>query len=839
MWKCHKCGKPVYFAERKQSLGYDWHPECLRCEECGKRLNPGQHAEHKGVPYCHVPCYGALFGPQLFGHGTRVESHKSYGVKGAQKPVAAQANGPALPRDHLESKLKVYNQFYDNKSLEIRSREVNNRLVLEGPLRVFWGVQGVIHLKEDDDQRTFIVRKRNSCRTSKAADESCSDKENEASDSVAPPTTTASEMDPLSTDISLSESMTFDSCSLNEISELPTTPEDASAITSGSGQLVNGKPNANNDEEDITSTDSSSTLIGSGTEAITASTSCASSTLPSKLDNLEKLEWDDIDDLLQVERRHSEKDKIYGTMPVKLPSSSSQSSSESSPSKTCTDSTSSTNTQNNQINSASSPTTTTNTTTSSSSDNFMTATGSLTTNTNTQNTSTVSTSNTTLEDYKTSDDTTLKPMDFEDFKRSVHQDYVNGANSFQEPNDDTLKRNQPIDPSRINDSLKFYGENSAMSKSFNCEHALRSIDPTLINDTMHLRSSVDSSRSSQRQYALQKSGSAFASTAPSREQHKPYEQGRQLFEKGINRSKSGPSCFVYSDSDDDDDDATLRPHRLATVRRSDVPPRYIQIQMNCYPKEGGRGGANAGAVGSENESSRADASSVLSGAVAGDELTQTDELYTATEGRDAADGIETAANEAGLHVNEDGVVLRRPPRTGAAAIKRRSGNRRSRTKLKRRCSINGHFYNRETSFFTPPYGSQMSVWVSSLVTTQEVINLVLEKYKVDSAPENFSLFIVRDNGEQKRLKDNEYPLITRITLGPHEDVARLFLVDARKTDEISNEVAQFLNLSLPECRAILDQYDQELAREVVKVKERYAELRRRIVSRMESLKVHL
>ncbi|KAL7731245.1 hypothetical protein ACLKA6_014429 [Drosophila palustris] len=832
MWKCHKCGKPVYFAERKQSLGYDWHPECLRCEECGKRLNPGQHAEHKGVPYCHVPCYGALFGPQLFGHGTRVESHKSFGVKGTQKPVAAQVNGPALPRDHLESKLKVYNQFYDNKSLEIRSREVNNRLVLEGPLRVFWGVQGVIHLKEDDDQRTFIVRKRNSCRTSKAADESCSDKENEASDSVAPPTTTASEVDPLSTDISLSESMTFDSCSLNEISELPTTPEDASAnTTTGSGQLLNGQSNSNDKEDDTTTTDSSSTLIGSGTEAATASTSCVSSTLPSKLGNLEKLDWDDIDDLLQVERRHNEKDKIYETMPVKLPSSSSQSSSESSPSKTCTDSSSSTNTQNDQINTASSPTTTTN----SSSDNFMTATDSLTANTNTQNTSTVTTTNTTLDDYKTSDDATLKPMDFEDFKRSVHQDYVNGTNSFQEPNDGTLKRNQPIDPSRIHDSLKLYGENSAMSKSFNCEHALRSIDPTLINDTMHLRSSIDSPRSSQRQYALQKSGSAFASTAPSREQHKPFEQGRQLFEKGINRSKSGPSCFVYSDSDDDDD-ATLRPHRLATVRRSDVPQRYIQIQMNCYPKEG----AAAGRAASECDSNRGDTSSVLSGAVAGDELTQTEELYTATEGRGTVgDGRDAAGNEPGLHVTEDGVVLRRPPRTGAAAIKRRSGNRRSRTKLKRRCSINGHFYNRETSFFTPPYGSQMSVWVSSLVTTQEVINLVLEKYKVDSAAENFSLFIVRDNGEQKRLKDNEYPLITRITLGPHEDVARLFLVDARKTDEISNEVAQFLNLSLPECRAILDRYDQELGREIVKIKERYSELRRRIVARMESLKVHL
>lgn len=73
MWSCHKCGKPVFFgkfaclfvslyavliyktwkklihflilAERKQSMGYDWHPDCLKCEECGKILKPGQHAE--------------------------------------------------------------------------------------------------------------------------------------------------------------------------------------------------------------------------------------------------------------------------------------------------------------------------------------------------------------------------------------------------------------------------------------------------------------------------------------------------------------------------------------------------------------------------------------------------------------------------------------------------------------------------------------------------------------------------------------------------------------------------------------------------------------------------
>lgn len=78
----------------------------------------------------------------------------------------------------------------------------------------------------------------------------------------------------------------------------------------------------------------------------------------------------------------------------------------------------------------------------------------------------------------------------------------------------------------------------------------------------------------------------------------------------------------------------------------------------------------------------------------------------------------------------------------------------------------------------------MSVWVTSLVTTQEVVNLLLEKYKVDSRPENFALFILRDNGEQRRLKDDDFPLIARVLLGPHEDIVRIFLTDSQTTTEI-------------------------------------------------------
>lgn len=45
-------------------------------------------------------------------------------------------------------------------------------------------------------------------------------------------------------------------------------------------------------------------------------------TLPTKLD-VKNLEWDELDELLQVERKMDESEKMYQTMPVTLPSQSS------------------------------------------------------------------------------------------------------------------------------------------------------------------------------------------------------------------------------------------------------------------------------------------------------------------------------------------------------------------------------------------------------------------------------------------------------------------------------------------------------------------------------------
>ncbi|XP_076013916.1 cysteine-rich protein 1 [Genypterus blacodes] len=74
MPKCPRCDKEVYFAERVSSLSKDWHRPCLKCEKCHKTLTPGSHAQHDGKPYCHKPCYAALYGPKGFGHGG-TESH--------------------------------------------------------------------------------------------------------------------------------------------------------------------------------------------------------------------------------------------------------------------------------------------------------------------------------------------------------------------------------------------------------------------------------------------------------------------------------------------------------------------------------------------------------------------------------------------------------------------------------------------------------------------------------------------------------------------------------------------------------------------------------------------
>lgn len=184
----------------------------------------------------------------------------------------------------------MYNQFYEGKSGEIRSREVNGRLILEGSLRIHWGVSGVIHLKENDDQRTVVtIRKRNSCRISNDYD---SDED----------------IQDITTDSSYSD---ISSCSSDLNSSTNTLNMEDTGIESGS------------DTTDI----STAELLSPTHEVVPKSL-----TLPPKLD-LKNVEWDELDELLQVERKVDETQKLYQTMPSSLPSQSSVESNSSTVSK--------------------------------------------------------------------------------------------------------------------------------------------------------------------------------------------------------------------------------------------------------------------------------------------------------------------------------------------------------------------------------------------------------------------------------------------------------------------------------------------------------------------------
>lgn len=391
---------------------------------------------------------------------------------------------------------------------------MNGRFILEGSLRIHWGIHGVIHLKENDDQRTVVtVRKRNSYR------------------SPSPDYDTDDDIQNISRDTSYNDISTCSDGSTLEISKSDT------GIDSGT------------DSVDVSIVDSTSVSPQNISKSVT---------LPTKLD-VKNLEWDELDELLQVERKLDESEKMYQTMPVTLPS---QSSTES--------------------NSAS-----------------------------TQSTS----SNSKTERY----------VKFCNLNSNELVFLVLCCLWYNKNNENSLF---------LNLSLSEKLKNTTMT-----EDSSKTLVAPVTNGTSEDKLPLLSSSMSQ-------------------------DDSWLLNSNHLNRSMSGPDC-------------------LGRIR-DPQSPEFDRVSM-----------------------------------------TSTD-ICTMSE-------------------QHDEVVYRRPHK-GSTAIKRRPGKRLSRSKVKRRCSINGHFYDRETSFFTPPHGSLMSVWVTSLVNTVEVINLILEKYKVESDPQNFALFVVRDNG---------------------------------------------------------------------------------------------
>lgn len=159
---CFRCGKPVYFAERTVASGKEWHRRCFTCTQCGKILHPGRHSEHKGLPYCDIPCYCALFGPHLYHQGVG-----GFEFISTIPPVTTMTDPMAESTTtvpELETKLKAYNDYFAaNAKQQITEKYLDNKQVLEGQLRVYWGIQSPICFRQKDESHSVPKFRHHSC----------------------------------------------------------------------------------------------------------------------------------------------------------------------------------------------------------------------------------------------------------------------------------------------------------------------------------------------------------------------------------------------------------------------------------------------------------------------------------------------------------------------------------------------------------------------------------------------------------------------------------------------------------------------------------------------------
>ncbi|XP_031711638.1 ras association domain-containing protein 6 [Anarhichas minor] len=160
----------------------------------------------------------------------------------------------------------------------------------------------------------------------------------------------------------------------------------------------------------------------------------------------------------------------------------------------------------------------------------------------------------------------------------------------------------------------------------------------------------------------------------------------------------------------------------------------------------------------------------------------------------------------------------------ASLVKRRRGRGKSAAQREKerqhRFSINGHFYNYKTSIFTPSFGTPTKVRISSRMTTNQVIEQLLNKFKIENDPQEFALYCVHQSGEKRKLSDGDQPLWERILQGPSDDIMKIFLIDMDE-EEVSNDVAQYLNLELPILEQVLLKLREEENRVIQRVISKY------------------
>jgi hypothetical protein len=143
----------------------------------------------------------------------------------------------------------------------------------------------------------------------------------------------------------------------------------------------------------------------------------------------------------------------------------------------------------------------------------------------------------------------------------------------------------------------------------------------------------------------------------------------------------------------------------------------------------------------------------------------------------------------GMSRSLDRRFLRERERSASVIVRKRSASFRkiSRQKRKEEISDESKIVKR---LFTPPEGSPTNIRLSSTVRSNDVVQMLLSKFKAENDPLLYGLYVVYDSGAQDPVSEKQCPLMVRLRLGPSEDIAKLYIMeksDARAA-QISAEV---------------------------------------------------
>ncbi|WVQ83874.1 hypothetical protein IAT38_006018 [Cryptococcus sp. DSM 104549] len=99
--KCHGCGQTAYHAEQVMGPARKiYHKLCLKCLQCGKRLDSGSLVEHDSQPYCSR-CHIVLYGTRDLRHANVLPS-----VPPSPSPSKPKPTPPTTPSYHRPASIQ-------------------------------------------------------------------------------------------------------------------------------------------------------------------------------------------------------------------------------------------------------------------------------------------------------------------------------------------------------------------------------------------------------------------------------------------------------------------------------------------------------------------------------------------------------------------------------------------------------------------------------------------------------------------------------------------------------------------------------------------------------------